>query len=175
MIFQSECTFNIIYTVRYNFICPKDKHHCAATSFEGCEFEASYAAAVCGINYASHAAGKKLVVNNCKFVGDFYAVRSRTLFSITNSEFNVHTSAGTLAAVWTWGNGNPWENEVVFKNNKSTSGKPCYSVQMTASNFTYNNTLIDVQGNEGFNALASGVNPARFNGTHTFAAGSETF
>ena len=149
--------------------------NCAATSFEGCEFEASYAAAVCGINYASHAAGKKLVVNNCKFVGDFYAVRSRTLFSITNSEFNVYTSAGTLAAVWTWGNGNPWENEVVFKNNKSTSGKPCYSVQMTASNFTYNNTLIDVQGNEGFNALASGVNPARFNGTHTFAAGSETF
>ena len=149
--------------------------YCAATSFEGCEFEANYAAAVCGINYASHAAGKKLVVNNCKFVGDFYAVRSRTLFSITNSEFNVYTSAGTLAAVWTWGNGNPWENEVVFKNNKSTSGKPCYSVQMTASNFTYNNTLIDVQGNEGFNALASGVNPARFNGTHTFAAGSETF
>ena len=149
--------------------------NCAATSFEGCEFEASYAAAVCGINYASHAAGKKLVVNNCKFVGDFYAVRSRTLFSITNSEFNVYTSAGTLASVWTWGNGNPWENEVVFKNNKSTSGKPCYSVQMTASNFTYNNTLIDVQGNEGFNALASGVNPARFNGTHTFAAGSETF
>ena len=149
--------------------------YCAATSFEGCEFEASYAAAVCGINYASHAAGKKLVVNNCKFVGDFYAVRSRTLFSITNSEFNVYTSAGTLAAVWTWGNGNPWENEVVFKNNKSTSGKPCYSVQMTASNFTYNNTLLDVQGNEGFNALASGVNPARFNGTHTFAAGSETF
>ena len=149
--------------------------NCAATSFEGCEFEASYAAAVCGINYASHAAGKKLVVNNCKFVGDFYAVRSRTLFSITNSEFNVYTTAGTLAAVWTWGNGNPWENEVVFKNNKSTSGKPCYSVQMTASNFTYNNTLIDVQGNEGFNALASGVNPARFNGTHTFAAGSETF
>lgn len=149
--------------------------NCAATSFEGCEFEASYAAAVCGINYASHAAGKKLVVNNCKFVGDFYAVRSRTLFSITNSEFNVYTSAGTLAAVWTWGNGNPWENEVVFKNNKSTSGKPCYSVQMTASNFTYNNTLIDVQGNEGFKALADGVNPARFNGTHTFAAGSETF
>ena len=149
--------------------------NCAATSFEGCEFEASYAAAVCGINYASHAAGKKLVVNNCKFVGDFYAVRSRTLFSITNSEFNVYTPAGTLAAVWTWGNGNPWENEVVFKNNKSTSGNPCFSVQMTASNFTYNNTLIDVQSNEGFNALASGVNPARFNGTHTFAAGSETF
>ena len=146
-----------------------------ATTFEGCEFQTSYSAAVCGINYGSHVAGKELVVNNCKFEGDFYAIRTRTLFSITNSEFNVHTTAGTLAAVWTWGNANTGANKVTFKNNVSTSGKPCYSVQMTASNFVYDYVTIDVQGNDGFLALANGVNPVRFNGTHIFAAGSETF
>ena len=149
--------------------------YCAATTFEGCEFNTSISAGVCGINYGAHAADKELVVNNCKFEGDFYAIRTRTLFTITNCEFNVYTSAGTLAAVWTWGNASTGANMVTFKNNVSTSGKPCYSVQMTASNFVYDYITIDVQGNTGFEALADGVNPARFNGTHTFAAGSETF
>lgn len=149
--------------------------YCAATTFEGCEFKTSISAGVCGINYGAHAAGKELVVNNCKFEGDFYAIRTRTLFTITNCEFNVFTTQGTLAAVWTWGNANTGANKVTFKNNVSTSGKPCYSVQMTASNYKYDYITIDVQGNTGFEALADGVNPARFNGTHTFAAGSETF
>ena len=149
--------------------------YCAATTFEGCEFNTSISAGVCGINYGAHAAGKELVVNNCKFEGDFYAIRTRTLFTITNCEFNVFTTQGTLAAVWTWGNANTGANKVTFKNNVSTSGKPCYSVQMTASNFTYDYITIDVQGNTGFLALADGVNPARFNGTHTFAAPPTSF
>ena len=149
--------------------------YAAGVTFEGCEFETSIALGVCGINYGSHVSDKELVVNNCKFEGDFYAIRSRTLFTITNSEFNIYTAAGTLGAVWTWGNGNSGANKVTFKNNVSTSGKDCYSVLMTASSFKYDYITIDVQGNTGFLALADGVNPVRFNGTHTFAAGSETF
>ena len=148
----------------------------AAMSFEGCEFKTSISAGVCGINAGNHADSTDvLTVNNCKFEGDFYAIRTRTLFCITNSEFNVYTDQGTLAAVWTWGNANSGANMVTFKNNVNTSGNPCYSVQMTASNFVYNYITIDVQGNDGFLALGDGVNPVRFNGTHTFAAGSETF
>ncbi len=150
--------------------------YAAAMSFEGCEFNTSISAGVCGINAGNHAdSSDVLTVNNCKFKGDFYAIRTRTLFCITNSEFNVYTDQGTLAAVWTWGNANSGANKVTFKNNVSTSGKPCYSVQMAASNFKYDYITIDVQGNTGFLALADGVNLAHFNGTHTFAAGSETF
>jgi hypothetical protein len=64
-----------------------------------------YNTGICGINYGSHTANKPLSVNNCTFNGDFYAIRTRTLFNITNNKFNVYTSAGKLAAVWTWGNG----------------------------------------------------------------------
>ena len=150
--------------------------YAAAMSFEGCEFNTSISAGVCGINAGNHAdSSDVLTVNNCKFKGDFYAIRTRTLFCITNSEFNVYTDQGTLAAVWTWGNANSGANKVTFKNNVSTSGKPCYSVQMASSNFKYDYITIDVQGNTGFLALADGVNLAHFNGTHTFAAGSETF
>lgn len=171
----SESTAKGVYTgAQYNY--PSTANiYAAGVTFEGCEFNTSISAGVCGINYGAHVAGKELVVNNCKFEGDFYAIRTRTLFTITNCEFNVFTTQGTLAAVWTWGNANTGANKVTFKNNVNTSGNPCYSVQMSASNFMYDYITIDVQGNTGFSALADGVNLARFNGTHTFAAGSETF
>ena len=148
----------------------------AAMSFEGCEFEANLAAGVCGINAGNHSkASDKLVVNNCKFVGDFYAIRTRTLFSITNSEFDIYTTAGKLAAVWTWGNGNSGATEVTFTGNENVNANEVYGVQMTASSFVYDYVAINVQNNTGFAPLAEGVNTARFNGTHTFVEGSETF
>ena len=148
----------------------------ASMTFEGCEFEASLANGVCGINAGNHAdASDLLTVNNCTFVGDFYAIRARTLFSITNNVFDIYTDQGTLAAVWTWGNANTGATKVEFTGNTNANDHQVYSVQMTASNFVYNYVNINVQNNTNFRALADGVNPARFNGTHTFAAGSETF
>ena len=148
----------------------------ASMTFEGCDFETSIAAGVCGINAGNHAdASDLLTVNNCTFVGDFYAIRTRTLFSITNNVFDIYTDQGTLAAVWTWGNANSGATKVTFTGNTNKNANKVYSVQMTASNFVYNYITINVQDNTNFHALADGVNPARFNGTHTFAAGSETF
>ena len=148
----------------------------AQMTFEGCEFETSYAKAVCGINAGNHAdSTDKLTVNNCKFVGDFYAIRTRTLFEITNNVFDIYTSAGTLAAVWTWGNANSGATIVTFTGNTNANANKVYGVQMTASNFVYDYVNINVQSNTNFHALADGVNPVRFNGTHTFAEGSETF
>ena len=148
----------------------------ASMTFEGCDFETSIAAGVCGINAGNHAdASDLLTVNNCTFVGDFYAIRTRTLFSITNNVFDIYTNQGTLAAVWTWGNANSGATKVTFTGNTNKNANKVYSVQMTASNFVYNYIIINVQDNTNFHALADGVNPARFNGTHTFAAGSETF
>ena len=148
----------------------------AQMTFEGCEFETSYAKAVCGINAGNHAdSTDKLTVNNCKFVGDFYAIRTRTLFEITNNVFDIYTSAGTLAAVWTWGNANSGATIVTFTGNTNANANKVYGVQMTASNFVYDYVNINVQSNTNFHALSDGVNPVRFNGTHTFAEGSETF
>ena len=148
----------------------------ASMTFEGCDFEANLAAGVCGINAGNHAdASDLLTVNNCTFVGDFYAIRTRTLFSITNNEFDIYTDQGTLAAVWTWGNANSGATKVTFTGNTNKNANKVFSVQMTASNFKYDYVNINVQNNTNFHALADGVNPARFNGTHTFAAGSETF
>ena len=148
----------------------------AAMTFEGCDFETSISAGVCGINAGNHADSSDLLtVNNCTFVGDFYAIRTRTLFNITNSEFDIYTNQGTLAAVWTWGNGNSGATKVTFTGNTNKNANEVYSVQMTASNFVYDYITINVQNNNNFHALADGVNPARFNGTHTFVAGSETF
>ena len=147
----------------------------AGVTFENCEFESSFDKAVCGINYGAHAANKVLTVNNCKFTGDFYAIRSRTLFNITNCEFANYYSGGTLAAVWTWGNGNSWADNVVFKNNKNTSGHDLYSVALSSTNFKYNNMTIDVKGNTSFLPLADGINPACTYEDVTFAPGSETF
>ena len=145
-------------------------------SFEGCEFKCDIAKGVCGINAGNHAdATDKLTVNNCSFVGDFYAIRARTLFSITNSKFDIYTNQGTLAAVWTWGNANSGATEVTFTGNTNLNANKVYSVQMTASNFVYDYVNINVQNNSNFLDLADGVNPVRFNGTHTFAPGSETF
>ena len=155
--------------------------YAAATTFEGCEFEANLDAGVCGINYGSHAPGKVLKVNNCSFEGDFYAIRSRTLFEITNSKFDIYTTAGTLAAVFTWGNGeagtkgNSGADKVVFKGNTNLNANAIYGAQLTSTSFNYCHMNIDVQGNTGFVALANGVNSAcDFEGC-TFAAGSETF
>ena len=148
----------------------------ASMTFEGCDFEASLSAGVCGINAGNHAdASDLLTVNNCTFVGDFYAIRTRTLFSITNNVFDIYTNQGTLAAVWTWGNANSGAAKVTFTGNTNKNANKVYGVQMTASNFVYDYITINVQNNTNFHALADGVNPARFNGTHTFAAGSETF
>ena len=148
----------------------------AAMSFEGCEFETSLSAGVCGINAGNHADSSDLLtVNNCTFKGDFYAIRTRTLFSITNNTFDIYTNQGTLAAVWTWGNANSGATKVTFTGNTNTNANKIYGVQMIASNFVYDYITINVQENINFHALADGVNPVRFNGTHTFAEGSETF
>ena len=124
--------------------------YAAAASFDGCEFETNINAGVCGINYGEHAAGKKLVVNNCKFEGDFYAIRTRTLAEITNNEFDVYTDQGTLCAVWTWGNGNSGANSVVFENNTNVNEHGIYGVQATSTTFGYDNIAFVVKNNNGF-------------------------
>ena len=130
--------------------------YAAATSFDGCEFETNINAGVCGINYGSHAAGKKLVVNNCKFEGDFYAIRTRTLAEITNNEFDVYTSQGTLCAVWTWGNGtagtdlDSGANSVTFVNNTNVNEHGIYGVQVTSTTFNYANIAFSIENNNGF-------------------------
>ena len=122
----------------------------AATSFDGCEFETSIGAGVCGINYGAHAAGKMLKVNNCEFTGDFYAIRTRTLAEITNNKFDVYTSQGTLCAVWTWGNSNSGANSVVFENNTNVNEHGIYGVQVTSTTFGYDNIAFVVKNNNGF-------------------------
>ena len=150
--------------------------YAAAMTFEGCDFESSISAGVCGINAGNHADSSDLLtVNNCTFVGDFYAIRTRSLCNITNNVFDIYTDQGTLAAVWTWGNDNSGANMVTFTGNTNQNANQVYSVQMTASNFVYDYVTINVQNNTNFCALADGVIPARFNGTHTFVEGSETF
>ena len=122
----------------------------AAASFDGCEFETNINAGVCGINYGAHAAGKKLVVNNCKFEGDFYAIRTRTLAEITNNEFDVYTDQGTLCAVWTWGNDASGANSLVFTNNTNVNEHGIYGVQVTSTTFKYDNVAFVVENNTGF-------------------------
>jgi len=155
--------------------------YASEASFEGCEFKSDIATGVCGINYGAHASNKLLKVNNCTFNGDFYAIRSRTLFSITNSTFNIHTDQGTLAAVFTWGNGeagtqnNGGANLVTFTGNKNNNGNKVYGVQLTSTTFNYCHLNINVQDNENFIALSQSVNPAcNFKGC-TFEEGSERF
>lgn len=156
--------------------------YAAAVTFEGCDFKADYATGVCGINYAAHVEGKELKVNNCTFEGDFYAIRSRTLFSVTNSKFDIYTSAGTLAAVWTWGNGgantqgDAGANSVTFTGNKNLNANAIYGVQLTSTTFNYCKININVQGNTGFEKLENAVNLDKCDFTGcTFAEGSETF
>ena len=147
----------------------------AGVSFENCEFATSISAGVCGINYGSHVAGGMLKVNNCSFVGDFYAIRTRTLFEITNCTFDIYTTQGTLAAVWTWGNGNSGADKVTFVGNKNVNANKVYGVQLTSTTYAYDKLVVNVQNNDNFLALADGVNPAcNFAGT-TFVAGSEEF
>ena len=155
--------------------------YAAAATFEGCEFVTDLASGVCGINYGSHGAGKMLKVNNCTFKGDLYAIRSRTLFSITNCDFDVYTTAGTLAAVFTWGNGtagtqdDSGANSVTFTNNSNMNVNKVYGVQLASTTFNYCNIAINVQDNTDFIQLSESVNPAcDFTGC-TFATGSETF
>lgn len=149
---------------------------CVATSFEGCEFVTSLADGVCGINYGNSAAGQLLTVNNCTFKGDFYAIRSRTMFSITNSEFDIYTTEGTLAAVWSWGGGGSGTaTSVTFTGNTNVNTNKIYGVQMFASNYTFDNIKFNVQNNINFLKLSEGVNPARDFTGKSFAEGSETF
>ena len=149
--------------------------YAAAASFENCEFATDIASGVCGINYGSHVAGGMLKVNNCSFVGDFYAIRTRTLFEITNCTFDIYTTQGTLAAVWTWGNGNSGADKVTFVGNKNVNANKVYGVQLTSTTFAYDKLVVNVKNNDNFLALADGVNPdCNFAGT-TFVAGSEEF
>ena len=149
--------------------------YAAATTFEGCEFKSDYASGVCGINYGAHGEGKLLTVNNCSFEGDYYAIRSRTQFSVTNSKFNIFTTEGKLCAVWTWGNGNTWADSVTFTGNENLNENEIYGVQLTSKNFKYNNMDINVQGNTGFAKLEDSINPACTFSDIRFAEGSETF
>ena len=155
--------------------------YASATNFEGCEFKADMASGVCGINNAAHAPGKLLKVNNCKFKGDFYAIRTRTLFEITNNEFDIYTDQGTLSAVWTWGNGeagtktSSGANRVVFTGNNNVNVNKVYGVQLTSSTFNYCHINYNVQGNTNFYELKESINSARDYEGKTFEAGSETF
>ena len=155
--------------------------YAASTSFEGCEFKTNYASGVCGINYGAHAAEKILTVNNCKFVGDFYAIRSRTLFSVTNSVFDTYTDQGTLAAVFTWGNGeagtqgNSGANSVVFTGNTNANTNQIRGVQLSSTTYNYCHINYNIQSNENFIQLSECVNPACDFTGKTFTAGSETF
>lgn len=122
-----------------------------------------------------------LTVNNCKFVGDFYAIRSRTLFSVTNSVFDIFTNQGTLAAVFTWGNGeagtqgDSGANSVVFTGNTNVNGNKIYGVQLTSTTFNYCHINYNVQKNDNFFALSEAVNSACDFTGKAFADGSETF
>ena len=155
--------------------------YAAATNFEGCEFKCDISKGVCGINYGSHSAGNKLVVNNCKFTGDFYAIRTRTLFSITNSIFDVYTAQGKLAAVWTWGNGTAGTkldsraNTVVFTGNTNLNDNEVFGVQLTSTNFNYCHISYNFQSNSGFTTLANSLGSNCDYTGKTFAEGSETF
>lgn len=155
--------------------------YATAATFEGCEFACEIASGVCGINYGAYAPGKLLKVNNCKFTGDFYAIRTRTLFEITNNEFNVHTDQGILAAVWTWGNGeagtlnNSGADVVTFTGNTNVNTNKVYGVQLTSTTFNYCELKINVQGNTNFYELSNSVNPSCVFTGSTFAEGSETF
>ena len=155
--------------------------YAAGVTFEGCEFKTSLALGVCGINYGEHMAGKPLKVNNCSFVGDFYAIRSRTLFEITNSTFDTYTEAGILAAVFTWGNGEAGTKgtsgatSVVFTGNTNANANAIRGVQLSSTTFNYCHINYNVQGNDNFMVLADCVNPACDFEGKTFAAGSETF
>ena len=149
--------------------------YAAATKFEGCEFKTDLATGVCGVNYGAHSAGKMLEINNCKFEGDFYGIRSRTLFSVTNSIFNTYTSAGTLAAVFTWGNGDSGADSVTFTGNTNTSGYETMGVMLSSTTFTYDNIHFNVQGNSNFTKFSDSINPACSVTGSTFAEGSETF
>ena len=155
--------------------------YASATNFEGCEFKADIASGVCGINYGAHAPGKLLKVNNCKFKGDFYAIRTRTLFEITNNEFDIYTAQGTLSAVWTWGNGeantksSSGANKVVFTGNNNVNANKVYGVQLTSTAFNYCHINYNVQGNTNFYELKESIYSACDFEGKTFEAGSETF
>ena len=155
--------------------------YATGVTFDGCEFESDIATGVCGINYGSHASGKLLKVNNCKFEGDFYAIRTRTCFEITNNEFNVYTDQGTLAAVWTWGNGeaktqkNAGATSVVFTGNKNVNASKVYGVQLTSTTFNYCHINFDVQNNTNFYELKDALSSACDYTGKVFAEGSETF
>ena len=153
----------------------------AAVAFDGCDFITDIATGVCGINYGAHAPNKMLTVNDCTFTGDFYAIRSRTLFSITNSEFDIHTDQGILAAVFTWGNGeagtqgDSGANSVTFTGNTNLNANQTRGVQLSSTTFNYCHINFNVQGNTNFVNFEDSVNPAcDFTGC-TFADGSDKF
>ena len=155
--------------------------YAAAVNFDGCDFVTDIAKGVCGINYGSHAPDKMLTVNACTFTGDFYAIRSRTLFSITNSKFDIYTDQGVLAAVFTWGNGeagtqgNSGADSVTFTGNENLNANLIRGVQLSSTTFNYCHINFNVQDNDNFMAFKDSVNPAcDFTGC-TFADGSEIF
>lgn len=150
--------------------------YAAAATLEGCEFTDLYNTHnVVAVNYGAHAVGKMLTINNCKFQGYAYAIRSRALVSVTNSEFSLTHSTANPRAVWVWGLGDSTNGKVVFANNKSTD-KTIYALQMTSKNHPYSNIEFNVQGNT--NLVE---NPFMINETtctysnNSFAEGSLTF
>ena len=121
----------------------------AATTFEGCEFETNINYGICGINYGNADADKLLTVNECKFEGNFYAIRSRVVFNITNCEFVSTYEGDGLSAVWSWGLGGA-AGSATFTGNNAVSNYPFYGVQATASNYAYSNTTFTIENNNGF-------------------------
>ena len=148
----------------------------AAMTFEGCDFETSISNGVCGINSGNHSDGSDiLTVNNCSFKGDFYAIRARTLFSITNNTFDIYTSQGTLAAVFTWGNQNSGADRVTFTGNTNVNTNKVYGVQLTSNTHPYDGITFNVQNNKNFLNLQAGTSTGAVYSNMTFANGSETF
>ena len=121
----------------------------AATTFDGCEFETDINVGVCGINYGNAYADRLLTVNACKFEGDFYPIRTRVVFNITNCEFVSTYQNNGLAAVWSWGLGGD-HGTANFSNNTCVSSFEFYGVQATASNYAYSNTTFTFANNNGF-------------------------
>ena len=130
----------------------------AAATFEGCEFADIYNSHnVVAINYGSHAQGKMLTINNCKFQGYAYAIRSRANISITNCEFDHYHSTANPRAVFLWGlhdatnmsAGDGISGTVIFTGNTATN-KEMAAVQMPTSSYGWKNIHFNIQNNTNF-------------------------
>ena len=151
--------------------------NCAAVSFDGCDFKTNINKSVGAINYGNHASNVSdqiLTVKDCNFEGDFYAIRTRPFFNITDSHFKSTYPADGLSCVWVWGNGDSSNGSVTFQRNTAESNYVYGALQLTASNYVYQNITFNVKDNVGYSDTYW-TNPNRTYKNITFVDGSETF